>query len=322
MSTRRLLDPALLPASLWNPASQTLLLPPALAQAYETVIDRHDLRVLSESRDRNNSPIGGPNKTSADQHFAQAFDGSAARAQLAATDPKDEVCRASNALIQALSGSRVCITDAPCGSGAAVFAFLSVIAELRVCRVLPRQPLDVYLTGADISGQAMGYAAEILNELRSFFESQAIFVKDEFLSWDVTDKLSNTDLIHRMTLASNEIKKHFLIIANFSGFLKTENKKKTVQPQLDELFRYASCANSVAIWIEPKTNDATGGTGLFSIIIKWVTDPFRRFIRINTDGDRTKQFLSSECHYQLPLSPEKTSTARLAVMRLDLARSS
>jgi hypothetical protein len=319
---RRLLDPALLPVSLWEPKSQTLLLPPILAKAYETVIDRHNLRALAESRDPDNPPIGGLDKESADKHFAQAFDGSVARAQLAITDPKNEVMRASNAFIQTLSGNRVCITDAPCGAGAATLAFLSVIAELRACEVLPRQPLDVHLIGAEISNPARNYAVEILEELRSFFEQQAIFVKEEFLTWDVTNKMSNTDLIRRMTLASSEIKRRLLIVANFSGFLEKDGKKKAAKIQIEELFRYASGVNSVAIWIEPQTNKVINNSGLFANIIKWSADLFSIFSRINTDGDSSEPFLLSESRFKSPLNPEKTHRVRLAVMRLDLARSS
>lgn len=319
---RRLLDPALLPASLWNPASQTLLLPPVLARAYETVIDRHNLRALSELRDPKNPPIGGLDREKTDQHFAQAFDGSAARVQLAITDPKDEVLRASNAFIQTLSGNRVCIADAPCGAGAAALAFLSVIAELRACEVLPRQPLYVHLIGAEISEPARGYAVEVLEELRSFFEQQAIFVKEEFLTWDVTDKMSNTDLIRRMTLASSEIKKRLLIVANFSGFLEKNGKRNDAKNQIEELFRYASGVNSVAIWIEPQTNKVINNSGLFANIIKWYANLFSIFSRINTDGDSSEPFLLSECQFKSPLNPEKTPRVRLAVMRLDLDRSS
>lgn len=318
----RLLDPALLPASLWNPVSQTLLLPPALAQAYKTVIDRHGLRELAESRDLKNSPIGGLDREKTDQHFAQAFDGSVARVQLAVTDPKNEVSRASNAFFQTLSGNRVCITDAPCGAGAAAFAFLSVIAELRACQVLPRLPLDVHLIGAEISEQAKYYAAELIKELRPFFESQAIFVEEEFISWDITNKLSNTDLIHRMTLFSNNLLKRLLILANLSGFLEKNNKRKAAQPQIEELFRHASGNNSLAIWIEPQMNQVINESGLFARLIKWITGPFNPFSRINTDGDVSKPFLLSECRFQSPLNPEKNNCVRLAVMRLDLARSS
>lgn len=319
---RRLLDPSLLPVSLWEPASQTLLLPPILAKAYETVIDRHNLRALAESRNSRNPPIGGLGKKETDKHFAQAFDGSVARAQLAITDPKNEVMRASNAFIKALSGNRVCIVDAPCGAGAASLAFLSVIAELRACEVLPRQPLDVRLIGAEISNPARDYAVEILEELRYFFEQQAIFVKEEFLTWDVTHKMSNTDLICRMTLASSEIKKRLLIVANFSGFLEKDSKRKAAKNQIEELFRYASGINNVAIWIEPQMNKVINSSGLFTNIIKWVTDLFSDFSRINTDGDSSEPFLLSKCRFRSPINPKNNNCVRLAVMRLDLARSS
>lgn len=93
--------------------------------------------------------------------------------------------RASNAFIQTLSGNRVCIADAPCGAGAAALAFLSVIAELRACEVLPRQPLDIRLIGAELSEPAGAYASELFEEVRIFLESQAIFVEAEFIRWDI-----------------------------------------------------------------------------------------------------------------------------------------
>lgn len=319
---RRLLDSDLLPANLWNPVSQTLLLPPALANAYEMVIDLHGLRELAESRDQKNSPIGGVGKNETDKHFAQAFAGSVARAQLAITDPKNEVLRASNAFVQILGGNRVCIVDAPCGSSAATFAFLSVIAELRACEILPRQPLDVHLIGAEISESARGYAIEILDRLRPFFESQAIFVKEDFIAWDVTDRLSNTDLIREMILASSGINKCLLVVANFSGFLEKGGKTEAARPQIEELFRHASGRDRVAIWIEQKTKEAINNSGLFPKIVKWVTDRFRSFSRINSDGDISKPYLLSECRFQSPLNSKKIHCVRLAIMRLDLVRSS
>ncbi len=49
MSDGRLLDPALIPKSLWVPESETLFIAPSLAKAYEILVDRHLLRGLSES---------------------------------------------------------------------------------------------------------------------------------------------------------------------------------------------------------------------------------------------------------------------------------
>jgi hypothetical protein len=88
-STRRILDPSILPVTLWEPSEQLLILPPILASAYEAIIDCHKLRLLAASRNRDNPPVGGLTQHKADEHFAQAFDGSAARTQLALLDPKD-----------------------------------------------------------------------------------------------------------------------------------------------------------------------------------------------------------------------------------------
>jgi hypothetical protein len=151
----RLLNPESLPATLWDKEEKFLLLPVEFAAAYERLIDRYGLRTLATSRSEQDSPIGGVSKAEADQHFAQQFDNSAARAQLALTNVTGDLIVVSNALIRALGGNSICLTDAPCGAGAATYAFLCAIAELRAQSVLPaRCALDVRLIGAEISGHA------------------------------------------------------------------------------------------------------------------------------------------------------------------------
>jgi hypothetical protein len=157
---KRLLEPSDIPDTLWDGAAETLILPAALASAYITLIDRYGLRALSESRDSDNPPVGGISQEHTDLHFAQAFDGSAARAQLALLDPKDHLTGASNAYLTSIAGNRVSLTDAPCGAGPAALSFLCNIAELRAKDVLPREPLDVHLIGAEISDPARKYARE------------------------------------------------------------------------------------------------------------------------------------------------------------------
>ena len=95
---------------------------PVLAKAYCCLIERHCLGLLCGSRDPSNPPIGGLTKSRTDEHFAQAFGGSAARSQLALLDPIQDASAISNAFMEILSGGRVCFVDAPCGAGAAVFA--------------------------------------------------------------------------------------------------------------------------------------------------------------------------------------------------------
>jgi hypothetical protein len=260
---KRLLPPGLIPQTLWIPDSELLLLPPSLATAYEVMIDRCSLRKLSESRDPDDPPVGGLSQADADKHFAQAYDGSAARIELALLDPKGVVTHCSDALMGSLTGGKLCLTDAPCGAGAAAFALLTAIAELRAQEVVPRLPLDVFLIGAELSNPAREYAASMLRELRAPLETQAIFVEEEFLRWDVTDPLSNTNLVQCATIKSKNASQKLLVVANFNAFLEREKKRKLAQPRIEELFRYLSGSNSVAIWIEPDMNRATAQGGLF-----------------------------------------------------------
>lgn len=220
--------------------------------------------------------------------------------------------------IQCLAGNKLSLTDAPCGAGATAFSFLANIAELRKQGVLPRHPLDVYLIGAELSEPARVYAQSILNELRDDLEKQAIFIDVDFISWDVTDPLNNTDLIKKMTLVSESHPRRMLIVANFNGFLEKEKKRKQAEPQFNELFRHASGKNSVALWIEPDMNRATGNGGLFD----WLRTKFKiawsKFVQEISDS--SQPVLTSSAIFQLPLSPEKTANVRLAVMPLKLER--
>lgn len=316
-----LLNPERLPQTLWDSEKKILRLPSALERAYETLIDRYNLRELAQSRTVEDSPVGGIDRPATNKHFAQQFDNSAARAQLAITNATVDVARVSTALIQTLSGNSVCITDAPCGAGAAAFSLLSTIAELRAHDVLPRLPLHIHFIGVEISVYARQYAEEMLAELTPFLESQAIFVNAELLSWDVTDVLSNTDLIQNMVLAKRGVSKNLLVVANFSAFLVKSNKHKDAQPQLSELFRYSSGNESVVIWMEPQMNSAVSNGGLFSIVVGWVKEKWHSFVRVNTDGTNNNSYLTSEVQFRPTLTPDRLRPIRLAVMRLDLVRS-
>lgn len=319
-ASTRYLDPDRLPKTLWDSEEKVLKLPAALAQAYETLLDRHGLRELAQNRTIKDSPTGGLDKPSTDKHFAQQFDNSAARSQLAITNATKDIARISNALIQTLSGNMVCVTDAPCGAGAATFSLLCTIAELRAQDFLPRSPLNICLIGAEISGFARDYALEMLSELRPFLESQAIFVEVEMRHWDVTDELSNADLVESMVLKCNSVTKRLVLVANFSGFLSMPGKHRDAEPQLRELFRYASLRSSVVIWMEPQMNEAMATGGLFQKIENWAKTKWHRFMRINIDGPSNTPYLTAGVEFQSSITPERLRPVRLAVMRLDLGR--
>ncbi len=318
---KRLIEPKHLPSSLWDAENEILHISPSLALAYETIIDRHGLRELGKTRDSKDAPIGGKSRERSDQHFAQQFDGSAARVQLALTDPKNDMPAMSDGIVKTLSGNRVTLTDAPCGAGAAAFSLLSTIAELRASNVLPREPLDVVLLGAELSEYARAYAEEVLSELLPIFEGQGIFVDANFGEWDATCPVSTANLVKRMNIASTTHPTILLVVANFSGFLTTSSKWKQASPQLRDIFLHGSGGANFAAWIEPLLNKVTGNSGLFGWIRKVLDGPWRRFARERGESDEPQPVATSSARFCLPLSPTETARVGLAVMPIDLVRS-
>jgi hypothetical protein len=316
-----LLDPESLPATLWDKDKKFLYLPEKFSAAYARLVDRYNLRALATSRTEKDSPTGGISKADTEQHFAQQFDNSAARAQLALTDVTGNVTNVSDALVRALSGNTIVITDAPCGAGAATFAFLCAIAELRAYAVFPRMRLEVRLIGAEISEHARFLAMEMLHELRPYFESQAIFVEAKFYYWDVTNKLSTTDLNKATVCAGGSKSNHLLVVANFSGFLSMPGKLTASKAQLEEMFRYCSGAESVAVWLEPQMNFATHNGGILQSISQWIKDKWHDFSRVVVVDGQKVPYVTSSTNFISTLTPERPRSVRLAAMRVDLKRS-
>ncbi len=318
--SEQLLNPELIPHTLWDKEGKHLLLPPAFASAYERLIDHYGLRALATSRTLEDSPTGGIEKEETEQHFAQQFDNSAARAQFALSNVTAATNSVSNALVRALSGNAICITDAPCGAGAATYAFLCAIAELRAHSVIPRMPLDVTLIGAEISEHARRIASAMLNEIRPYLESQAIFVEAEFHSWDVTSNVSTADLMNAAARANKPGSKRLVVVANFSGFLSMPGKLKASRPQLEELFRYSSGPEHVAVWLEPQMKFAISDGGVLQSISRLVKENWHRFAKVVGIEDQEVSYVKSEANFKSTLTPKRLRPIRLAVMRLDLER--
>lgn len=319
-SKDRLLNPSLIPFSLWDRTSEVLEIPSALTKTYVSLVDAKGLRELGTTRDPKSGPVGGITKESTEKHFAQAFDGSVARALLALLDPKNQAGSTSNTFIRCTAGNRISLTDAPCGAGAATFSFLCALAELREKMVLPRLPLDVYLIGAELSDHARELAAEIFAQINPVLKAQAIFVKSEFVAWDVTDPMSTADLVKMCIRASTDSSHQLLVVANFNGFLEKERKRNEAESQLDELFRYASGERSFALWIEPAMNSATNKGGMFSWLHQKFNSLWKRFGSAEVETGEGKQPFVLHSRFRLPLLPAETARVGLAVMPIELKR--
>lgn len=303
-----------LPASLWS--KKTLYIAPRLATAYCAAIHAHGLRGLADARDPDKSPVGGPTKESADEHFAQAFDGSVARTQLALLDPKSEVSHVADSLACFLAGGRVAVLDLPSGAGAFALSVLCTLAELRASGVVPRQPLDVVVVGGEFNPHASNYAIDMYGQVRGALEAQAIIVEFKVFKWDVCDRVSTTEMVKQFVADAERADRKLVAVSNFSGFLAKEKKQKDAERQLEEIFRYSSGKHAIALWLEPKTNAAS--KNLFPWIQR-AKEMLWSFVHSVTGSSKASEALAeTETQFSLSLHPERVATARLSVVRFAL----
>lgn len=260
------------------------------------------------------APVGGHSQEHTDLHFAHAFDGSVARAELALLDPLQQVPLTAATLQRFLTGGQLCLVDVPCGAAAASLALLGTIAELRTAGRLPRLPLNVHIIGGEISAPARKYADDLLSQLKMAWSSQGIFVTHELLHWDVLSTVSNGELVERIILQKAIASQTLVVVCNFNGFLIKHNKKDKAEAQLGELFKFASGLTNAAVWIEPNMNAAT--VALFpwlkKVLLKWKL--FAALIG-STDSSET-----CDCSFELPAKPPERAAVRLSVVPIDLVK--
>ena len=315
----RLLAPDQIPACLWNPLTGALTLPDALADAYVALIDHHGLREQGLAREKGAGATGGQSRSEQLDYFAKKFDGSSARTMLAMLDPERKVGATSDQILESTAGNVVCMTDAPCGAGAASLSILCTLGMLREKGVLPRMPLTVRWVGGELSGDAIELSRAMFEAVAPALEAQAIFLESQWIPWSVTDPMSTADLVRASERASTAADTRLLVVANFSGTLRGE-KRKEAHDQLEEVFRYASGANSTAIWIEPDMNISMNKGGLFSWIRQGFTSLWNRLAGPDPEPGTDEPAHRCEASFVLPLKPDTTNRVKLAVMPISFAR--
>ena len=143
----------------------------------------------------------------------------------------------------------------------------------------------------------------------------------KFKEWNVLDKLSTADLVKESAVHGASCSSKLLVIANFNGFLVKEKKQKQAQPQLEELLRYASGEQSLAVWIEPDMNRSAANGGLFSWLYQQFDTVWKRFAKIDPAATSSQPAFRTSARFSLPLKPTDFSRVSLAVMPIDLTRS-
>lgn len=316
---KRLLAPDQIPGCIWNPLTGALTLPETLADAYVALTDHHGLRERGLEREDGAGATGGQSRDEQLDYFAKKFDGSSARTMLAMLDPEQKVGATSDRILASIAGNIVCMTDAPCGAGAASLSMLCTLGVLRENGVLPRMPLTVRWIGGELSSDAIELSRAMFDAVAPALEAQAIFLERQWIPWSVTDPISTADLVLASERASAAADTRFLVVANFSGTLRGQ-KRKEAHDQLEEMFRYASGANSTAVWIEPDMNISMDKGGLFSWVRQGFTSLWNLLVGPDPEPGADEPAHRSEAMFVLPLKPDVANRVKLAVMPISFAR--
>lgn len=309
---QRILDPADIPASLYG-ADGIIVFPGSLAGAYRDVLQNRGLLGRADSATHDGS-VGGATAADTANHFISAFSGSCARSKLAVLDPKGQLQDASDLFMRAFSGGRVALLDAPCGAGAASAALLATVAELRRHEVIPRLPLEVRLVGGDISHEALSYSADVLEGMRDALHKQGITINAIFRHWNLLDEVSNTQLLHDWMVHAPDCREHFLLVANFSGFLQSGGNFKEGQQRLEELFRWAAVRRSTVAWLEPQTNAAL--VAMWPKVIKRLFSKTLSLFGAANTTELEAGPLLTEARFQHPLRSDRVHPVRLSLVRM------
>lgn len=308
-----------IPETLWRLDDSCLQLAPDLVRAWEHLLDLGGLRPEA-MKPVSEDVIGGKDVDATNQHLASKFTGSSARVQLAILDPNEKVSDVADAFAQIFSGGNVLLADVPSGSGAAALTILSTIAELRRQHRMPRVPLNIKLVGGELSPLAREYSSKAMETIMSSLNEQAIWVEFEFVAWDVLCKFSTRGLIRRITILGDKCSARALVLANFSGFLQGGTNWKKASPQIESLFLHSQEANSLAIWLEPKTNKVLdAGNGFFSRLRSWFADRLSELLVVGDESFPVVRNLGiDDAQAQHPLRSEQKFRVNLAVQRFDL----
>jgi len=242
-----------IPQDLWK--NETLHMPICLIEAYRKQLQKYG--VMNDVLDTKNmgGPIGGSSHQDTLQHFTYRYGVSACRVQSLALDPYHAFDSIPDDLLTTLSAGRVSILDMPCGTGAAGASLLSTIAILRDKNKLPREPLDVMITGGDCSPTGRVIYKKIIDNLKPYLATVGINIWLATVDWDGTNPDSTAALVDAWLNSNSPGCTEFLtVIANFSGaagnhFADFERSFLHIHERLHD----KTCT---IIWVEPKMRSA------------------------------------------------------------------
>jgi SAM-dependent methyltransferase len=237
-----------IPAELWT--QSMLFMPLCLQNSYDQLLADYQVKEVALRLDDVSGPIGGRSPEETLQHFALRFGVSACRVESLALDPKRAFQDISDNLIGSLSDGLVSILDVPCGTGAVGASLISTITVLRACSVLPKQPLDIVLTGGDYSQTGLDIYAKMIDQLRQPSQAVGVVTKLTTKLWDAADPFATAALVDTWFRNSAGSEEYLVIIANISG--EASKMFTSFERSFQHIHERVHDKKCTMIWVEPE----------------------------------------------------------------------
>lgn len=257
-------------------------MPSCLSSEYCSRIDTLGLRALAADRPTSKRAIGGATEEESNQHFALMFPTSSGRIIHVFLDPLDRFGGIASFLQTTFADGHISLLDIPCGAGATGATLISLLVELRECGALPRLPLTVTILAGDISTHALKLYEKMISGLAPRARAQAVEVQYSTQTWDATRADSTARLVDRWFNLSSGCEDYVVIVANFSGEAHRQDFFMKIAPNLEQVVGRLYDKNSTFLWVEPRTNQATGYLGK---VASWLKDRVQWFVPVEKDPE-------------------------------------
>lgn len=197
---------------------------------------------------------GGADEKATHDHYTWRFGASSMRTRYLMLDPDGHLQAIADDLLTSFADGKLAILELPCGAGAGVLGFLSLVANMRRHKCLARLPLEVSVVAGDHSPHARGLYETMLDKSRRWLEKEGIRVSWTTQEWDASDLVSTTKAVDAWFKQTSDFEEHIVLIAAFSG--AAANNFKHFEDSFKQIAARLHDRESTILLVEPESNKA------------------------------------------------------------------
>ena len=293
-----------LPADLWY--DRRIMIPQVLAQAYRTELIRLELLEQAIAGTTKTSIHGGLTREETTEHFAYRFGNSVTRIEYVILDPNRKLNPIPLDVAVTFSSHHVAFLDIPCGTGAGAASILCSLHALRSAGLVPKLPLTVGITAADLSEPALEIYDSMMKRLTGPLAEAGILIEWRTHRWDASLPHEMSQLCDAWFNQLPEAAEHFVLVSSMSGVGRTQFGE--FERSFQHLVERLSNRMSTILWIEPESQSTRR-------FLKKVGDFFKKAISWlkPEDGKSSESVFDSFAWWDAVRGQEVTST--VAVQR-------